>query len=121
AARDVGSEPGSMNERPQQSRPGKSFEMGARFGQASSHALDRADCESTADEGVQRDPARHDVPARLLPREIDRVEHLGFDECELVAMPWPAEGAATVVVAVTDESTPCGRIGTLDPRDGAFS
>ena len=80
--------------------------MRARLGESTPDALDVADSETTADERIQSGSARDDVPSRLRPRELELVEHLGFDERELVPAPGTAEGASTGRVAIPLESTP---------------
>ena len=61
------------------------------------------DREAPADERVQRDAARDDVAARLLPRQVDFVEHLRLDERQLVPASGAAERSASVEVAVARE------------------
>ena len=85
-----------MDERSQQTWTRELLEMGARLGEPSSDALHRADLEAMADECVQRNPTRDDVAARLLPRQVDGLEHFRFDERELIPASGPAEGSATV-------------------------
>ena len=104
-----------MNEGAKETRSGEPLEMRARLGQATTNTLDNADREPVPDESVQRNPVRHDVPARLLPGEVERVENLCFDERQLVAVPRPAEGSASVVVAVTFQAAPGDRLGLLYP------
>src|SRR5262245_22233828 len=96
-----------MDERSQQAWTRELLEVGARLGEPPPDAFDRADLEPMADECVQRDPPRDDVPARLLPRKIDRVEDLGLDERQLISASRPAEGSATVEVSVSGQ-TPAG-------------
>jgi hypothetical protein len=109
-----------MYERTKESRPGEPFEMGARFGEASTDALDVTNRELVANEAVQGDPARDDVPTSLRPRELDRVEDFRFNEGELVPASWPAEGAAAVVIAITLKSATGDGVSNLDLREWAF-
>ena len=74
----------------------------------------------SADEGVQRDPARHDVATRLLPAQVDRLENLGFDEGQLVPAPRAAEGPAAVVVAIALEAAAGDRVGGRDADERAL-
>src|SRR6185312_7354098 len=99
-AQDVRPESGSVDERSEQPGPSELLQVRARLGEPASDAFDGPDGEAPADEAVQRDPARDDVPACLFPREADLVEHLGLHERQLVAAAGPAEGAPAVEVAV---------------------
>jgi hypothetical protein len=101
AGQDVRPETGAVNKRPENARSGEPFQMRARFGQAPTNALHPSDPEATTRESVERDPLRHHVASRLLPGEIDRVEHLRFDQRQVIAAPHPAEGSSPGVVAVT--------------------
>jgi len=89
---------------------GEFLEVSARFGQPAPDALDGADPEAPADESVERDAARDDVPARLLPCETDLVEHLRLGERELVPTARTAEGAAAGGVPVPGEPAPGDRL-----------
>ena len=100
---DVRSQSPAMNERPKQARSGESLKVSARFAQPSPDALGGADAESPADQAVEGDAARDDVAARLLPGELDLVEHLCLDESELVTATGSAERALAGRVAVALE------------------
>ena len=73
-----------------------------------------------ADETVECDSARHDVPARLLPRQIDRGEHFRLHKRKLVAVPRAAERSPTIVVAVSLQSTTSDGLNGLDTSERAF-
>ena len=94
-----------MNERPEQSGTGELLEVRARFGEPPSDAPDLTDLEAMPDERVQRDPARDDISARLLPGKVDGVEYFPLDQRQLVAATRPAERSAAVVVAIALEPT----------------
>ena len=96
--------------------PNEPFEVGARFSEASTDALDVTDREPVANQGVQSDSLGDDVPTSLLPPQVDRVEDFRFDEGELVPASWPAEGAAAVEIAITRQATPFDGVGSLDLR-----
>src|SRR3954452_13897577 len=70
AGDDVGAKPAAVHQRSQQSRPGERLQVTARFGQASTDALDATDGEALADEAVQGDAARDDIAPRLLPGKL---------------------------------------------------
>ena len=53
AAEDIRTEAAAMDERPKQTRSHNAFEVGARLREPSADALDRADVESLADEGIE--------------------------------------------------------------------
>lgn len=106
-----------MNERPEKPRACQFLKVRAWLRKSSPDAFDAPDPEVTADEGVQRDPPRDDVPSRLLPRKVDRVEDFCFNKRHLVAAPWPAESAATVVVPVALQATPRHCLGDRDPHE----
>jgi hypothetical protein len=65
-----------MNQRAKESGARELLEMRAGFRQASTDAFDRADREPAPHEWVQLDPAGHDVAARLVPGQVDRLEDL---------------------------------------------
>src|SRR5690348_15474740 len=109
-----------MDERSQQAGASELLEVGAGLGEPSPDALDRADPEPAADQRVQRDAPRDDVPARLLPRQIERVEHLGLDERQLIAAPDAAEGSATVEVAVSRQPAACHGSDGFDTSEWAL-
>src|SRR5436190_12565040 len=75
--------------------------MGAWLGDSSPDALDRADLEPMSDESVQRDPPRDDVAARLLPRQIERIEHFRLDQRQLIPTTLSAERSTAVVVPIS--------------------
>ena len=102
-AEDVRAETGAVDERADDPRPREPLEVGARLGQPASDAFSRPDGEAPADERVQRDAARDDVPARLLPRQVDFLERLLLDERQLVPATAAAEGSPAVEVAVALE------------------
>src|SRR3954447_19827227 len=67
AFEDVRADAGAVDERAHDSGAGQPFQVGARLREALCLAGDLADREAAADERVQVDPARDDVPPRLLP------------------------------------------------------
>jgi hypothetical protein len=101
AGDDVRPEAAAVDEWAEESGSGESFEVGAWFGVPAADAFDGGDPRASADETVEGDSAGDDVAARLLPGELDLVEHLGLDECELVPTAGSAEGSAAVGVAPT--------------------
>ena len=88
--------------------------MGARLAQAAPNALDFADPETPADQRVERDAAGDDVSPRALPRDVQLVQRLGFDERQLVAATRPAERPAAGGVAVAVQSPARDRDDRLD-------
>src|SRR5215218_5332628 len=65
----------------------QALQVRARLAQPLAEALDVADPEALADEGVQVDASGDDVPARLFRgeptrRELEAVEHLCLDQRE---------------------------------------
>ncbi len=104
-----------MNERPKKPRPCQSFEVGAWLRESSPDALDAPDPEVMADEGIQRDPPRDDVPSRLLPWKVDRVEDFCLNKRQLVPASRSAESATTVVVTIALQAAPGDRLGPRNP------
>ena len=101
-----------MNERPNEPRPRESFEVGAWLRESSRDALDGPDREVMADEGIQRDPPRDDVPSRLLPRKIDRVEFDRF-HCTVFGLMKKGVGDLSIGAAARDAlllARACGRV-----------
>ena len=109
-----------MNERPKEPRSCQSFEVRAWLRKSSPNALDASYPEVMADKGIQRDPPRDDVPSRLLPRKVDRVEDFCFNQRQLVAAPRPAESATTVVVTIALQATPRHCTGGRNPHEWPF-
>ena len=109
-----------MDERPQQARSGELFQVRARLAEPPPDALGRADPEAPADQAVQGDVARDDVPARLRPREVDLVEHLCLDERQLVAATGTAERALPGRVAVAFQPAPSDGGDILDGDERRF-
>src|SRR5436190_14843305 len=64
--------------------------------------------------------ASDDVAPRLFPGELDLVEHLGLDQCELVPTPGGAEGAAARGVAVAGETASGERFSLVDARQSSL-
>src|SRR5919197_584504 len=99
-------------------RGGQALQVRARLAQALGEALDVADPEVLADEGVQVDGTCDDVPAGLFRgeptgREVDAVQHLCLDQREVVPAPvGVGERASLVEVAVALQSA-------AGPRHGA--
>src|SRR6185369_7985515 len=109
-AENVRAETGAVHERADDPGPREPLELGARLGQPAPDTFGRPDREAPADERVQRDAARDDVPACLHPRQVDALERLLFDERQLVPASGTAEGSPAVEVAVALETA---------SRDGA--
>ncbi len=78
-----------MDEWPQQSRTCKLFKLGTWFCESSPNALNRPYVEPLTNERVQPDPGGDDVAACVFPRELDLIERIGFDQCELVTLAGP--------------------------------
>ena len=76
-----------MNERSEKPRACQFLKVRAWLRKSSPNALDASYPEVMADKGIQRDPPRDDVPSRLLPRKVDRVEDFCFNKRQLVAAP----------------------------------
>src|SRR6266508_2300991 len=55
-------------------------------------------------------PRVTDVAARLLPRQVDGVEHFRLDERQLVAASGSAKRFATVVIPISRQSAAGGRV-----------
>src|SRR5579871_4243117 len=109
-----------MDERPEQAGAADLLQVGARLGEPPADAEDRPDPELMPDEGVERDPARHDVPAGELPGQVERVEHLGLDERELVALAGAAEGSPAVAVAIARETVAGACLRLVVSRQGSL-
>src|SRR4051812_24516840 len=109
-----------MNERSQDAWTSEPLQMRARLGEAAADALHGADAEASADQRIERDAARHDVPSCVLPRDADVVERFGLDERQLVAA-LAAERAAAVRIAVALEPAPRDRLDRLDADERALS
>jgi hypothetical protein len=92
----------------------------ARLAQPLPEALDGADPERIAEERVEIDAAGDDVPAGLFGRELacrklQRVEHLGFDEREVVSTPvHVGVRSALIAVPVALQSEPGPRHCSID-------
>src|SRR5439155_18025525 len=100
AAEDVSAQPCTVHEWAQQAGPRHPLEVCAWLCQTATDALDRADREAAADQGVEVDATCGDVAARLLPGQLQLVQHLGLHQRQLITAAGPAEGAAAVVIAV---------------------
>src|SRR5581483_10861176 len=103
---DVRAQAGAVDERTQQPRTGQRLQVCARLREPAADAHHVADREAAADEAVQCDASRDDVPARVLPAELERVEDVRVDERQLVAETRRAERPAPLAVAVSGEASP---------------
>src|SRR4051812_4046700 len=108
AGGDVRPEPAPMDQPAQNPGGSEALEVRARLGEPATDALDAPDPEAVPDERVQADAARDDVPACLLPGDLDTfraecLQRLGLDERQLVPSSVARERACTPRVAVTHE------------------
>src|SRR5712671_435767 len=109
-----------MDQWTEQPRAGELFEVGTRLRESSADAHHGSDEEASADEGVQRDAARHDVPSRLFPGKVNSVERLRLDQRQLVAVAGPAESAPTAGVSIALEPASRDRYYLVDGNKGCL-
>src|SRR5262245_52295025 len=105
-----------MDERTKQPWSSKLLQMRTRFRQSAADALHVPDAEAPPNQTVESDPARDDVATSLLPGQFDLVEHLSFDERELVTASWAAERSTVGRVAVAVEPASCQRFCLINAR-----
>src|SRR5215212_1967301 len=109
-----------MHERAKQAGPAETLEVRTRLRKSPADAHCVADPEALTDQRIQRDPARDDVAARLLPGQAELVQHLGLHERQLVAAARLAERPAAVEVAVPFQATAGNGLDSVDPAQGAL-
>ena len=117
----LGPQASSMHEAFFDAGDGEAFEVTAGFAEPQTAQAHLADLELLADQVIEGDPGRDQVPARLARRDLDLIvsrqggEGFFLDESHLaVALSRLAEGAALLVIAIAFEAQTQDGTGLLD-------